>query len=965
MGCFYYSNYLPANLCTHIQRLIFLLIFGTSAIAVSAQINISGEIVGDEDGDPLVGATVVIQGTGNGAYTDDKGAFSLKTTGSYPITLYATYIGYDSIYYEVSSASQKVKIRMIKKDFTLEEVNIFSSAQQERQKNSALSVESMGINAIKETPAANFYDGLGSMKGVDLTAASIGFKVINTRGFNSSAPVRSLQIIDGVDNQAPGLNFSLGNFLGASELDVENVDLIVGASSAYYGPNAFNGVISMKTKSPFVHEGLSVMARGGERTLGEIGIRYAKAVNDRFAFKFNVYYLTVNDWVADNLAEIDQADSLRVGINNPGGYDAVNRYGDENIDPGPRTYTDLKSQQDFPGLGIIHRSGFEEKHLVDYDTENLKLAGALHYRLNEKTELIYSSNFATGTTVLQGENRFSLRDIRFMQNRLELKQDGKFFVRAYATNENAGNTYDAVRTALRMQNALLSDVDFTVQYRRYWKQNIVPKIQSIEGFPKAELLRDSQGNVVIDPATGTVTIVYDYDRANEILAANNDSIVAWHQRTRNHVERFIPKPGTPAFDSLKNDIISRSIFEGGGTRIIDRSALYHLHGEYKLTPSWAEITIGGNGRMYTPISDGSIFDDRPIVKTDTLPDGTLSRDTTIVRIRNIEYGIYGGIEKELLDKSLKLSGTVRMDKNQNFNFLFSPAASAIYRLENDNMFRFSFSSAIRNPTLSDQYLNFNVGPAILIGNINGFNDLVTVESFIDFSNGGLDRSKLEYFDVDPIRPEKVKTFEIGYRGTHFKHLYIDLGYYFSIYRDFIGYNIGILTQFSPGLGLPTKVQPYRVAANAQDVVTTQGVALGLNYFFKNGFTINGNYSWNVLNTNTDDPIIPAYNTPEHKFNIGFSGRDMEIFNIEHVGFSLNYKWVQGFQFEGSPQFTGYIPSYDMLDVQINRRFPKIKSTFKLGGSNILNNKQFQIYGGPRVGRLVYLSVTTELNKNSN
>lgn len=84
-----------------------------------------------------------------------------------------------------------------------------------------------------------------------MTTASLGFKVINTRGFNSTSPVRSLQIIDGVDNQAPGLNFSLGNFLGSSELDVLKVDIVVGASGAYYGPNAFNGVISMETKSPF------------------------------------------------------------------------------------------------------------------------------------------------------------------------------------------------------------------------------------------------------------------------------------------------------------------------------------------------------------------------------------------------------------------------------------------------------------------------------------------------------------------------------------------------------------------------------------------------------------------------------------------------------------------------------------------------------------------------------------------
>ena len=180
--------------------------------------------------------------------------------------------------------------------------------------------------SIKETPSANFYDALGTLKGVDITAASLGFKVINTRGFNSTSPVRSLQIIDGVDNQSPGLNFSLGNFLGSSELDIMKVEIIQGASSAYYGPNAFNGVISMTTRNPFMQQGLSIQYKFGERQLFENSIRYAekfqnKAGEDIFAFKINLSYMKAQDWEADNMAAVDG----EISSNNPGGYDAINR----------------------------------------------------------------------------------------------------------------------------------------------------------------------------------------------------------------------------------------------------------------------------------------------------------------------------------------------------------------------------------------------------------------------------------------------------------------------------------------------------------------------------------------------------------------------------------------------------------------------------------------------------------------
>ena len=119
------------------------------------------------------------------------------------------------------------------------------------------------------------------------------------------------------------------------------------------------------------------------------------------------------------------------------------------------------------------------------------------------------------------------------------------------------------------------------------------------------------------------------------------------------------------------------------------------------------------------------------------------------------------------------------------------------------------------------------------------------------------------------------------------------------------------------------------------------------------------------------------NTPKDKFNIGISGREIntyfELFSkifkklspipINNIGFSVNYKWVEGFLYEGSPQFTGEVPTYDMLDAQVSKFIPKIHTTFKLGASNMLNNKMFQVYGGPRIGRMIYFSVLLELDRN--
>ena len=906
----------------------------------------------------LYSAVVSVKGSTSGTNTDLDGKFSLNVDLTNPKTLVISYLGYEKTEVQVSKSKTYVDVLLSELVVTSKEVTVQSSRLTEKQKEAPLTVESMDLISIKQTSASNFYEGLGQLKGVDLTSASIGFKVINTRGFNSTSPVRSLQLIDGVDNQAPGLNFSLGNFLGASELDVQKVDLVVGASSAFYGPNAFNGVISMQTRNPFNSPGLTVMSKVGERGLFETAVRYArvyknKAGEDKFAFKVNLFYMRAYDWEANNA---DATPQSTVGRNNPGGYDAVNRYGDENFDPRGNNATSLSSRRIFPGLNVWHRDGYWEKDLVDYNTKNIKLGGAAHYKINSKTELIYSINFGSGTTVYQGDNRYSLKDILFYQNRLELKND-KWFVRAYATHEDAGKSYDAVFTAQLMQNVAKDDFRWSGDYQSYWGGYIRKKAEALPGYPV---------NTFPDP--------FNFDSAAFILNLYKDSLVKWHQEARYYVnlgtspttssptgsiyqnsytdlpnvDRF--QPGTAAFDSALKAITSRVSYLENGSRFYDKSALYNVQAERKFNIEGFEVIVGGSGRLYTPNSRGSIFS-----------------DTAGRKITNSEYGLYGGIEKRYLNDQLKLNATIRTDKNENFNRVWSPAASAVYTNKKGDVIRLSLTSAVRNPTLADQYIFFNVGRAILLGNTQGIDSLVTVPSLYSFFNSQkLDT--LDYFNVDPVQPEKVKSIELGYRTTLFNSLFLDASYYFSVYTDFIGYKIGVATEIDTALKRVYKAQAYRVSANAKDVVFTQGFSVGLSYFFKNFYSITGNYSWNILDLRgSDDEIIPAFNTPEHKFNIGISGRDIDTYvgpvHLKNWSFSVNYKWIQGFVFEGSPQFTGFVPTYDLFDAQISKSLPNINTTFKLGASNLFNKKSLQVYGGPYVGRLAYFSLTYDLAKN--
>jgi outer membrane receptor protein involved in Fe transport len=934
---------------------------------LGAQVTLTGTVLDSETTEELIGANVVIQGTTQGGLTDFEGKFKIPYSGALPAKLIITYTGYDSLVIEATKANLGT-LKMQPAGIMVETVEIVGNQMlQQRLLENPKTVETMSADDIKNSTSADFYEGLGNLKGVDVTSASLGFKIINTRGFNSTTPVRSLQLIDGVDNQAPGLNFSLGNFVGASELDVQNVELVVGASSARYGPGAFNGALNMTTKSPFLHPGLSASFKYGERNLMDAAVRYAHVIKDknnkdRFALKLNVAFMRADDWEAGSLNPVEGS---LFGMTNPGGYDAVNRYGDEVLLPRLYQYDNPGDRALLPGLGNIFRTGYMERDIVDYNTYSLKLQPSVFYKITDDVVASYAYKYSTGTTVYQGDNRYSLKDLVFQQHSVEIKKDNKFFVRAYYTTEDAGKSYDAVFTSLLLNYAAKSDQQWAVDYQNFWRRTIIPEMRNQWGFSSSMTLEEIDALVQGLPAG----VLEEYHaRARRESDSNRPNFGRDNYSGPSQLpsqNRF--EPGTDAFRNEFNRIVSNPLgfnpddprYLQGGTRFVDNSSLYHVWGEYQFDPTWMDIAVGASYRLYTPNSQGTIF-------SDTL----ISREDPSLGFRSLtvyEIGSYLALEKRLLkDSALILNASVRFDKSQNFDGVISPAASGVYKFNDRNSVRFSISSALRNPTLQDQYLYYNVGRAILVGNLTGVDSVVTLESLVDyFDNAATDVSLLRYINIAPLRPEQVFTVELGYKGSPFDKFLVDASIYHNWYQHFLGFNI--VADYPDPTFRATDFTIYRVAANATEGVTTVGAAVGLSYYIGKFYAVSGNYSFNQINlAGVNDPIIPAFNTPRHKFNLGFSGREINasLFNdkllLRDWGFGINFRWVEGFEFTGSPQFTGSIPTYYTLDAQINKDVKKWNMNFKAGASNILNRPFIQAYGGPEIGRLAFVQVAVDI-----
>jgi hypothetical protein len=203
--------------------------------SVTAQTyEIKGRITDSVSGGPMIGAHVVVKNNVYGTIAGENGFFVLKTNLPLPLVLNISFVGYVPKQIEVTSTTTSLDIKMEEQLLLGQEVVVSASRIEENILRSPVSIEKMNLRDLKQISTADFYDGLYLMKGVDMNVHGLTFQLPNTRGFNDYTNYRMNQIIDGVENIAPGLSFSAGNIFGLSQIDVKSLEMVVGASSALY-----------------------------------------------------------------------------------------------------------------------------------------------------------------------------------------------------------------------------------------------------------------------------------------------------------------------------------------------------------------------------------------------------------------------------------------------------------------------------------------------------------------------------------------------------------------------------------------------------------------------------------------------------------------------------------------------------------------------------------------------------------
>ena len=955
-----------------------------------AQTTVSGTITEGSNKEPLIGVNILVKGTVLGTTTDINGNFNLNVSSNPPLTLVITSVGFERQEIEVTQSNQEgLKIEMKESLLLGQEVVVSASRVEENILKSPVSIEKMDILAVQNTSSDNYYKAIANLKGVDVATSSINFQILNARGFASTGNTRFVQLIDGMDTQAPALNFPIGNLNGPSELDVESVELLPGASSALYGPNAFNGVLLINSKSPFEYQGLSAFAKAGVNHIGdesghptsplyEGSLRYARAFNNKFAFKVNASYSRAEDW--HGLSDFDRNAELTTptGFSFNPGADRLYYMGDEaalpmNIlrfsrttnpaNPGWQTKASSGdgifepgvtawqfAQSGFLPSHVIAAPSYEEANIVDYGAENFKVNAGLYYRINDNYELSYMYNAGFGTSVYTGAQRYSLANFGIQQHRLQLRSDN-LLVRAYTTRESSGDSYIAEFLAKKINDERHDgDVtNFLTDYPIYYLRSLYD-----QGYRTTD-----------DPNTVTTS--------EQLLA---------HQFAMSTMDQKFPlSEGSGEYQAIKQDQLKGVV--PIGPLFDDKSNMYQgeVQYDFKNLIDFVDIQGGASFRMFELRSNGTIFPD----------------STEAITIK--EYGGYLQAGKNITN-DFRLSGSVRFDKNENFDGQINPRISGVYTIGENHNLRASFQTGFRNPTTQGQYISLDIISARLLGGLPQFFEYYNLaresstgvplaftggsvnafRNYIFEGNSPFDPasiSNLEAFtSYEPVKPEKVRSLEFGYKSLIGGDLLVDAVFYYNIYTSFIT-QIRVVTaseltqqdaddvNAQAGANIVSAGDPaynsilrgtsnntFQIYTNLDDRVTSQGAAIGLTYSLPRGYTIGGNYSWNKLIGGFTENNLTEFNTPEHKFNINFGNRKV----VDNLGFNVTYRWQDSFEWQSSFAI-GQVPAYHTVDAQVSYRLPDLKSVIKVGGSNLFNEYYIQSLGGPSIGAIYYVSIT--------
>ena len=603
----------------------------------------------------------------------------------------------------------------------------------------------------------------------------------------------------------------------------------------------------------------------------------------------------------------------------------------------------------------INFTGYDERALTDGSTSNYKYNIEAAYRPSDNLEITLGSRQGGGKIILQGLSRYTIDNFKMTQNKVEVNW-GKLNVKAYTTEEDAGNSYDTNAAGLLM---------FTQQpggalgwYNNYFGGfflGALSEVNPTDPLGALNTMAQHMGGV----AQGLVPLAaVDANGDGQLSIMDYVSSLAPHHRLgRTAANQNMLQPGTSEFDATLDGITSNT------AKLTDNTKTQSFELNYDLTDriDFADILIGGSYRNSDLDTQGTVLTDN---------DGPISY---------YQYGMYTQAKKDF--GKLTLTGSVRYDKSEFFDAVFTPRLGALYNISDNQNIRVSYQTGFRNPTNQDQYIGLVGSRTVLMGSspdsVDRFkapfdrdrdptttDDQVVVTGDFVFNNAispallttGQHTSVVE---VKNVEPEYIVSYDIGYRfntpTTSF-----DIAAYLSQYDNFIATQDVLVPLQYGGQDVNTAISngdlfPFSIDGNVDEEVSSYGVSVAVNQALTQKIGMNMSYEFNDLDytpSSENSLFETAFNTPKHRFKVSVVGRNIN----NNIGFNVSLRSNSEYEYQAS-FIDETIQANTVIDAQVSFRLDSLSTVLKVGGTNIGGDDYVSLVGSGMIGQMFYTSLT--------
>jgi outer membrane receptor for ferrienterochelin and colicins len=920
-----------------IKPFVFLTIFFTSLIHSQQTIN---GIVVDENNNPLIGASVLIRGTNQGAQTNFDGHFTLEVRESFPKTLQISYVGYNTETIQVDS-SDMITILLIAGG-RFDEVIVSASRRAEKLQEapaavSVVTAEQVSLSGGSLSPLR----ALTNSPGVELQQQTGQRINIALRGASGIFSTSVFPMLDYRSLITPGLEYFDSQNSPLHTIDIERVEVVLGPGSALYGPDVTSGVVHFISKNPFKYPGTTVELAYGERDIVKVGLRHA-GYNEKetFGYKINFKYNSGKDFTLDPNDTDDQKilGNFKTNI----GKATFNPEG--NIDtstPGEVLFKTTQTQDSEFWSGLLNTS--------------------LYFRPQSGMEIVASGGWNAGNAIFYND----LGEGQVFGNeywaQARLNYNGWFVQSYYITNDGGSDENPSYlnRTGLIVpleRSHLENQVQYNFTLERFFESEWTTGIDyraataNTQNYVYGKNEEDDdyiifggylQGKLKLDPKLD-LYLAGRYDgynfvdkktfapRAAFVFKPNDKhNIRLTYNRTAN------PIPASDIyFDLPVQSYGPFDVWVLGAKNGYNFEANPHINwlipgvpntlqqDGFPLAAAYQAVTPGVLEGLSALAQDPQLAPLLPIIQ------GVLTNPATTPLTYTPVYS--SDIEGQPLESSSTNSSLIP----------FLTSYELGYKGSFNNKLSFGFDVFLykRKGGLSFQ----QVTPVVTIQGLSeNLGQSVRANA----------QPAIEQALLAAGQPQVVAAATAEQLGVQIEEAYYSAGDAFLQELASAGLPFHGIVPLENNLDQDTPRMTLGYFTQDPDMISTDlGAEAHFKYFMSENVMVQGNYTW--FQRDEGDPGDLSF--PEHKVRIGFYYSPETAFSA-----ALNYQWDEAYT-SNNPNYPGFIPAKNLIDLNLGYRL-KDNLDFGISATNLLNHEFRALPGFPKIGRTVIGRIVYELN----